>query len=162
MTIKISDTEMTSDVTRHTATHTGGGWTVTWLPGRTLTQSEAITAMTVAEMVVERAHILANPSSRLWWHMDGWAAELGLTGPHAVTEASLNPEDRESLDAAEAAGDGAWATPNFVLYHRAAVADQRDAKPSQDAQLHHCLAYIEAKGWANVAEYVEDAQGDAE
>ena len=161
MTIKISDTEMTSDITRHTATHTDGGWSVTWLPGRTLTQSEAITAMTVAETVIERAHILANPSSRLWWHMDGWAAELGLTGPRAVAEASLSPEDRESLDAANA-GDGASATPNFVLYHRVAVADQQNAKPSRDAQLDRCLAYIEAKGWANVAEYVEDAQGDAE
>jgi hypothetical protein len=108
MTIKISDTEMTSDITRHTATDTEDGWAVTWLPGRTLTQNEAITAMTVAEMVIERAHILADPSSKLWWHMDGWADELGISGPNAVAEASLSPDDRKSLDAAEAAGDGAW------------------------------------------------------
>jgi hypothetical protein len=105
MSIKISDTEMTSDVTRHTATGTNDGWTVTWLPGRTLTENEAITAMKVAEMVIERAHILADPSSKLWWHMDGWAAELGVTAPFAVVEASLSPEDREWL---EAPGDGAW------------------------------------------------------
>jgi hypothetical protein len=60
MATKISDTEMTSDITRHTATHTDDGWTVTWLPGRTLTRDEAITAMTVAEMVIERAQILAD------------------------------------------------------------------------------------------------------
>ena len=88
MTIKISDTEMTSDITRHTATCTDSGWTVTWLPRRTFTQNEAITAMTVAEMVIERAHILADPTSKLWWHMEGWADELGVTAAFAVAEVS--------------------------------------------------------------------------
>jgi hypothetical protein len=50
---------------------------------------------------------------------------------------------------------------NFVIYHRVAVADQQDAKPSPDAQLARCLAYIESKGWAAVAEYVDDTQGAA-
>jgi hypothetical protein len=90
MAVKISDTEMTSDITRHTATRTDDGWTVTWLPGRTLTRDEAITAMTVAEMVIERAHILADPSSKLWWFVDGWAAELGVTAAFAVAEVSLD------------------------------------------------------------------------
>lgn len=88
MAIKISEAEMTSDITRHTATHVDDGWTVTWLPGRTLTQNEAITAMTIAEMVIERAHILADQSSKLWWHMDGWAEELGVTTAFAVARAS--------------------------------------------------------------------------
>ena len=106
MAIKISETEMTSDITRHTATRTDGGWTVTWLSGRTLTENEAITAMTVAEMVIERAHILANPSSKLWWFMDGWAAELGVTTAFAFAEASQSL-DREWLHAVEALGNGA-------------------------------------------------------
>jgi hypothetical protein len=88
MATKISDTEMTSDITRHAATRTYGGWTVTWLPGRTLTRDRAITAMTVAEMIIERAHILSDPSSKLWWFVDGWAAELGVTAAFAVAGVS--------------------------------------------------------------------------
>jgi hypothetical protein len=48
----------------------------------------------------------------------------------------------------------------FVLYHRIAK-DQRDPRRPRDDQLACCLAYIEAKGWADVAEYVDDRQGDA-
>ena len=106
MATKISDTEMTSDTTRHKAELvklpsplTGYSWQVTWLPGQHLTRDQAVTAMTIAEMVVERAHILADPSSKLWWHIDGWAAELGITGPHAVAEASLSPEDHAGMRA---------------------------------------------------------------
>jgi hypothetical protein len=95
MGIKIGADDMNSEATPHTAKRTADGWAVSWLAGRMLTQNEATTAMTIAEMVVERAHILADPSSKLWWHMDGWAAELGLTGPQAVAEASLSPEDHE-------------------------------------------------------------------
>jgi hypothetical protein len=95
LSTKISDTEMSSDVTRHTARAAdGGGSTVSWLPGRTLTQSQAVTAMTIAEVVRAHADDLADNGSRWWLHIDGWAAELGITRPHAVAEASLNPEDR--------------------------------------------------------------------
>jgi hypothetical protein len=162
MGIKIGDTEMTSDVTRHTATRTGDGWAITWLPGRTLTQNEAITAMTVAEMVIERAHILADPSSKLWWHMDGWAAELGVTAAFAVAEASLSPEGRESTDAAEVGGDDTFSAPKLVLCHGAATADQHDSDPFRDGQLARCFAYIEARGRTDAAVYVEDVRGDAE
>ena len=112
MATRISDSEMTSGLTRHTARAAdGGGWTVSWLPGRTLTQNQAITAMTIAEAVTEHADGLADNGSRWWVLIDQWAAELGITGPHAVAEASLSPEDREALDGPEAAGDGAWAAP---------------------------------------------------
>jgi len=104
MAIRISGTEMTSDLTRHTARAAdGGGWTVSWLPGRTLTHSQAVTAMTIAEAVVEHAGDLADNGSAWWLHIDGLAAGLGITGPCAVAEASLSPEGRESLDAAPAA-----------------------------------------------------------
>lgn len=98
MGTKITDAEMTSTITRHTATAwpVPGEptlWTVTWLPGRQLTRSQAVTAMTIAEVVVSHAGELADSGSRWWLHIDGWAAELGITGPHAVAEASLSPED---------------------------------------------------------------------
>lgn len=97
MSTKITDTEMTSDLTRHAARAADGGWAVSWLPGRTLTRDEAITAMTIAEAVAEHADDLADPAHKLWWHMNGWAAELGLSGPCAVAEASLSPEDHAAM-----------------------------------------------------------------
>jgi hypothetical protein len=48
---KITDTEMSSTETRHTARAAEGGWTVSWLPGSTLTQNQAVAAMTIAEAV---------------------------------------------------------------------------------------------------------------
>jgi hypothetical protein len=51
---------------------------------------------------------------------------------------------------------------NFVLYGRVAVAGQQDAGTSQEGQPARCLAYIESRGWVNVAVYVDDVQGDAE
>jgi len=93
----ITATEMTSTATRHTAAagpeparYEPETWSVTWLPGRVLTRDQAITAMTIAEVVA--THDLCDNSSPVWLHVDGWAAELGISGPHAVTEASLPPE----------------------------------------------------------------------
>jgi hypothetical protein len=98
MATKISDTEMTSDLTRHSARAAGGGgWTVSWLPGRTLTQSQAVTAMMIAEAVIVHTDDLADNSSRWWLHLDGLAAELGTTGPNAVAKASLSPEDHADI-----------------------------------------------------------------
>ncbi len=94
--LTITDTEMASDVTRHTAavlpgvTVEGGptAWGVTWLPGRALTRSQAVTAMTIAEVVAEhgtRGDPLV-PGHRLWAHLEGWAAELGIDGPQTAVE----------------------------------------------------------------------------
>lgn len=98
---RITDTEMTSDQTRHTATAVSGSrygsWTVTWLPGLCLSYNQAITAMTLAEVIAVTD--LTDSQNPVWLHVDGWAAELGITGPHAVAEASLSPEDRAALDA---------------------------------------------------------------
>jgi hypothetical protein len=108
MTITISDTDMTSDVTRHTARYLADvpntyayappwGWSVSWFPERAMTRNEAITAMTIAETVAvhEFKPVGAEPGDvdPVWLHIDQWAAELGITGPHAVAEASLSPED---------------------------------------------------------------------
>jgi hypothetical protein len=102
---RISDTEMSSDLTRHTARMWPAPadacgvslWSVSWLPGRLLTQNQAVTAMTIAEAVGAHADDLADNGSRWWLHIDGWAAELAITGPVAVAEASLSPEDHADM-----------------------------------------------------------------
>ena len=90
MTLTITDTAMTSDRTVHSARQAPGrnGWEVSWLPGQTLDRNTAVTAMILADVVstadIEEGH-------RLWPHIRGWAAELGLTAPQAVTAASQPP-----------------------------------------------------------------------
>jgi hypothetical protein len=90
MATKITDQAMTSDETGHTATATADGWAVSWLPGRTLTHSQSITAMTIAESV--DAALDPYALERVWPHVAGWAAELGLSDVDAVALASLCPE----------------------------------------------------------------------
>jgi hypothetical protein len=58
---------------------------VSWLPGQTLDRNSAITAMILADTAAgEDLH----EGHRLWPHIQGWAAELGLTGNDATTRAS--------------------------------------------------------------------------
>jgi hypothetical protein len=88
MTLTISDTTMTSDQTAHTARQASGRqhlWEVSWLPGRALDRNSAITAMILADHAGE--HDL-NERHRLWPFIQGWAAELGLTGSDAINQAS--------------------------------------------------------------------------
>jgi hypothetical protein len=66
-------------------------------PGRLLLRNQAITAMTIAEVIVTHADDLADNYHKMWLCIDGWAAELGITGPHAVAEASLPPEDHADM-----------------------------------------------------------------
>ena len=80
MTLTINDATMTSDQTAHTARQAPGRehlWEVSWLPGRTLDRNSAITAMVLANQVGVRD---LNERHRLWPRIEGWAAELGLTG----------------------------------------------------------------------------------
>jgi hypothetical protein len=84
--ITITDTTMTSPATSHTATATGGGWHVSWLPGRTFTQDQATTAMVIANLVGSKG--VPRADDPIWMHLDGWAAELGLTAPTAVARAA--------------------------------------------------------------------------
>jgi hypothetical protein len=90
MTLRINDTTMTSDQTAHTARHvpTRGGWEVSWLPGQILDRNTAITAMTIASTTADGR---VREGHRLWPHIQGWAAELGLTAPQAVTAAAQPP-----------------------------------------------------------------------
>jgi hypothetical protein len=91
MTLKITDTTMTGDQTAHTARRASGrdyGWEVSWLPGQILVADTAVTAMLLAD-IAGRGDLPAG--HRLWPHIHGWAAELGLTGPDAIARASQPP-----------------------------------------------------------------------
>ncbi len=92
MTLTITDTTVTGDRTPHTARKAPGrnGWDVPWLPGQTLDASAAVTAMTIASLA-GTADLCEE--HRLWPHIQGWAAELGLTAPAALAAASRPPGD---------------------------------------------------------------------
>jgi hypothetical protein len=93
MTLKITDTTMIGDQTAHTARRASGrqyGWEVSWLPGQILDGDSAVTAMLLAD-VAGRGDL--PEGHRLWPHIQGWAAELGLTGHDAIAQASQPPPD---------------------------------------------------------------------
>ncbi|MBB4906367.1 hypothetical protein [Actinophytocola algeriensis] len=63
-----------------------GEWRVSWLPDRTVTRNQAVTALVLAACVTDGA---TGPAHQHWPHVQGWAAELGLTAPDAVTAIHL-------------------------------------------------------------------------
>ena len=83
MSTRITDTAMSSTSTDHTArrTHPTGQWRVSWLPRRLLTRNEAVTAMTIAEVVASRPA----RGNRIWSAVATMAAELDLTTDEART-----------------------------------------------------------------------------
>ena len=90
MTLTINDTTMTSDHSGHTARQSSSGWEVSWLPGHTLDRNTAITAMILAE---EAGKGEVYEGHRMWPFIEGWAAELGLTGHDAITRAAQPSAD---------------------------------------------------------------------
>jgi hypothetical protein len=93
MTLTINDTTMTSDQTPNTARQARGRphqWEVSWLPGQILDRNSAITAMVLADTVAQDDLCEGH---RLWPHIQGWAEELGLTGPDAIAQISQPPRD---------------------------------------------------------------------
>ena len=58
--------------------------------GQVLDRNTAITAMILADTAAEED---LREGHRLWPHVQGWAEELGLTGPEAVAAASQPPSD---------------------------------------------------------------------
>jgi hypothetical protein len=89
MAISITDTQMTAGRTRRTAGlrhfDAGDAWVVSWLPGRLMDRSAAITAMVIADRAGAGAGLSDDP---VWPFIESWAAELGLTGARAVVLAS--------------------------------------------------------------------------
>ena len=93
MTLIITDTTMTSDHSAHTARRSPDcerGWEVSWLPGQVLDRNSAVTAMVLADTA---AGTDLHEGHRLWPHIQGWAAELGLTGTDAITRTAQPPGD---------------------------------------------------------------------
>jgi hypothetical protein len=91
MTLTINDTTMISDQTPHTARLAPGCqhiWQVSWLPGEVLDRNSATTAMLLADITGKGE---PHEGHRLWPHIEGWAAQLGLTGPDAIAQASQPP-----------------------------------------------------------------------
>ena len=84
MAVRILDDSMSSDRSPHTARLLPGEqptWEVSWLPGRRLNRNEAVTAMVLADTTVNGD---VHPGHRAWLHIEGWAAELGMTGSQAL------------------------------------------------------------------------------
>ena len=111
MTLTITDHGMTSDHTPHTARPAPGhqhAWQVSWLPGRLMDRNTAITAMTLADTAADTA---LHPGHRLWPHIQGWAAELGLTAHDAITLASAPPEKATGREPAPSPPDREAAGP---------------------------------------------------
>jgi hypothetical protein len=88
MTLTVGDGSISSDRTAHTARLVPGEAhrrEVSWLPGRSLDRNSAVTAMLLADVTacgdVKTGH-------RLRVHVEGWAAELGLTAPDVLTRTS--------------------------------------------------------------------------
>jgi hypothetical protein len=91
VTLTINNSSMTSDRTGHTARHAPdrNGWEVSWLPGRTLDRTTAITAMVLADTAAEPD---VREGHRLWPLIQSWAQELGLNAPDAITRAAQPPD----------------------------------------------------------------------
>ena len=98
MALTITGKLIRSDKTTHTAALGAEGWSVTWLPGRTLTQSQAVTAMQIAQT----AGGGLEPGDRRWPQLNGWAAELSLSGPDAVVRSTEAPSADPNDGAAKA------------------------------------------------------------
>lgn len=109
--IHITEYRMDSGDTLHAAARvvdktTGAAhWRVSWLPGRELTRNQAVTAMTIAETVRAMVDQGATSKHPMWPHVDSWAAELDLTGQHAmalVVEREVEVYDRCVAELGEA------------------------------------------------------------
>jgi len=88
MSLFISHDAITGEHTTHTARPVPGdphAWEVTWLPGRRMNRNNAITAMVLADVA---GSCDLESGDRLWPHVQGWAAEVGLTASQALARVS--------------------------------------------------------------------------
>jgi hypothetical protein len=91
MPVTILDDSMSSNLSAHTARAvpgTGHLWEVSWLPGRHLYRSTAITAMVLAHI---SNHEDIRPGHRFWPDIESWAAALGLNAHDALARAAAPP-----------------------------------------------------------------------
>lgn len=76
----IEDDRMYSEDHPHTAGRLASGeWMVSWIPGRTFTRNQAITATVVADLLhaegTNLGQLMASPH---WLHLVAWYEELGF------------------------------------------------------------------------------------
>ena len=89
MAVTITNDLIRSADTPPTAGPGGGGWTVTWLPGRVLTEGQAA-AMEIAG-AASQIPAGCGPGVHdegLWSRADGRVGRFGVTGPAAHIQAS--------------------------------------------------------------------------
>lgn len=104
MALTIGDDAITSDRTAHTARPLADDqhhWEVSWLPGRVMHRNSAITAMILAD-VTGPGDLRAGDPLRV--HVEGWAAELGLTAPDVLTRTAGSPRQPDAHGGALQAG----------------------------------------------------------
>jgi hypothetical protein len=102
MGLTFTDDSISGDYTRHTARLISShpqAWEVSWLPGQLLDRNSAITAMILAEVAGANA---PQAGDRLWPHIEGWAAEIGLTAPDALARVAATSDISAGKDGAEA------------------------------------------------------------
>ena len=92
MYLAINDNLISIPGTPHTATRYGGEWVVSWLPGSALqggglSKEQAISAMWLAFQISQDASM----HGEHWPEIAAGAAELGLTGPEAVSLCEVAP-----------------------------------------------------------------------
>jgi hypothetical protein len=104
MSIEITENQMTCDTTGHTASRRDAEWQVSWLPGRTLTRKQAITAMTLGETAGRGPQ----HRDRIWPFAEAWAAELALPAPprRSTWPAAANPSNGTHPVSRDADRDG--------------------------------------------------------
>jgi hypothetical protein len=91
MALTIGDDSISSDRSSHTARPAFGDrrmWEVSWLPDRRLTRNDAITAMVLADLTGPGD---MHTGHQLWVHVEGWAAELGVTGSDVLARTASSP-----------------------------------------------------------------------
>lgn len=83
VSLRINEAHMSSSITGHTARRTIGTttWSVSWLGHRQLTRNEAVTALTLAELV---SADVGTPQHKRWPLLQGLATELNLHPATAI------------------------------------------------------------------------------
>jgi hypothetical protein len=81
MALTITNHQIRSADTPHTAEPGDGGWTVTWLPGHGLTEGQAAmeSAAAASQVPADRHPEVYHEGS--WSRVDAWAGRLGLSEP---------------------------------------------------------------------------------
>jgi hypothetical protein len=72
--LHITNTEISSTVTEHTAVRTVEGWEVSWLPGRVFDRNSVVTAMLLTEVYATDPP----PWERIWLLAAQWEEEIGV------------------------------------------------------------------------------------